>query len=174
MDSPTDILLNLHQQVVEKSADVPHQSQDASWQSIAFKTNGQSLLINSQQVSEVVEVSTITLIPGVQPWVAGIANIHGLITPLIDLGLYLEGRASQTHAYCHVIAIERADMRFGLIVDQIVGMRQVIDVNRLETEPNENIESFLNTTVEIAGERWQVFDIEKFVSTHKFYQVAAA
>ena len=174
MDSPTDILLDLHQQVAEKSADAPLQSQDSSWQAVAFKTNNQNLLVNMRQVSEVVEVSSITLIPGVQSWVAGIANIRGVVTPLIDLGLYLEEGASQTRTRCHVIAIERADIRFGLIVNQVVGMRQVNSDNLQETKANEAIDSFITSTIEILGEQWQIFDIEKLVATHKFYQVAAA
>lgn len=125
MKSPTDLLSHLRDQIVEKAIAAPRQADDDTWQAVAFLAGDQKLLVNMQQVTEVVEIPAVTIIPGVQAWVAGIANVRGLILPLIDLGLYLDSDPSRIKARCHVITLERADTRFGLIVDQIVGMRQV-------------------------------------------------
>lgn len=174
MKSPTDLLSHLRDQIVEKAIVAPRQAGDDSWQAVAFLAGEQKLLVNMQQVTEVVEIPAITIIPGVQPWVAGIANVRGVILPLIDLGLYLDADPSRTKARCHVITLERADTRFGLIVDQIVGMRQVSSKNVEDNKNQEGIEKYLSGEVEIAEETWQIFDTDKLIFSEKFHQVAAA
>lgn len=174
MESPAEILIKLHQLVAGQRIEAPRRSVDDSWQAVAFSANNQQLLVNMQQVSEVVEVSSVTLIPGVQPWVAGISNVRGVVLPLIDLGLYLEGKASQTGNRCHVIAIEQGEVRFGLIVDQVIGMRQVDSEKTVETGSANGATSYLAGTLEIAGDHWQIFDTDRLLVSQKFHQIAAA
>jgi|TARA_B110000483_G_scaffold242295_2_gene327715 twitching motility protein PilI len=174
MKSPTDILSHLRDQIVERAIAAPRQAGDDSWQAVAFLAGDQKLLVNMQQVTEVVEIPAITIIPGVQAWVAGIANVRGLILPLIDLGLYLESNPSQTKVRCHVITVERADTRFGLIVEQVVGMRQVSSEKIEDNKNQRGIEKYLSGEVEIAEETWQIFDTDKLMFSEKFHQVATA
>ena len=174
MDSPAELLIKLHRRIAEHGIDAPSQSVDVSWQAVAFSANGQQLLVNMQQVSEVVEVSSITLIPGVQPWVAGISNVRGVVLPLIDLGLYLEGNASQAGNRSHVIAIERGEVRFGLIVDQVIGMRQVDSEKTEETSATSSTASYLTGKVEIGGDYWHIFDTDRLLISQKIHQIAAA
>ncbi len=174
MTSPTDVLSHLRDQIVENAVAAPRQAGDDSWQAVAFLAGDQRLLVNMQQVTEVVEIPAITVIPGVQSWVAGIANVRGVILPLIDLGLYLDSEPTRTKARCHVITLERSDTRFGLIVDQIIGMRQVSSKKVKGNKNQEGIEKYLSGEVELAEETWQIFDMDKLIFSEKFHQVAAA
>ena len=90
------------------------------------------------------------------------------------MGLYLESDPSRTKIRCHVITLERADTRFGLIVDQIVGMRQVSNEKVKDNKNQRGIEKYLSGEVEIAEETWQIFDTDKLMFSEKFHQVAAA
>ena len=172
MNSPSELLSQIRDLVEERSVDAPEKVGDDSWQAVAFLVANERLLVNMQEISEVIEVPAITVLPGVQPWIAGLANVRGVTLPLVDLGLYLDHEPSRSQARCHVISLDRPDTRFGLIVDQIIGMRQV---NNLDIKPiteNAQTENYLSGKIEIADELWQIFDTDQLIFSDKFRHVA--
>ncbi len=174
MSSPIEKLIHLRDHIEERSVAAPQKLGDDSWQSVAFLIGKYRLLVNVQEISEVIEVPKLTSLPGVQPWVSGIANVRGAPLPLIDLGLYLGQEASSNKSRSHVISLDRPDTRFGLIVDQVIGMRQVQDKTIKTIETPTDLENYLSGAVEIGGEVWQIFDMDQLIFSEKFRQVAAA
>ena len=174
MSSAIELLNNLRHLVEEKSVAAPQKVGDDSWQAVAFLLADERLLVNMKEISEVIEVPNITLLPGVQPWIAGLANVRGVTLPLVDLGLYLDKESSRSHARCHVISLDRPDARFGLIVDQIIGMRQVNNQDIKPLAESTTFENYLSGQVEITEELWQIFDTDQLIFSDKFRHVAAA
>lgn len=174
MTSPSELLSQLRDLVENKSADTPEKIGDNAWQAVAFLVDNQRFLVNMQEISEVIEVPPITVLPGVQPWIAGLANVRGATLPLVDLGLFLGKDPSRGQTRCHVISLDRPDTRFGMIVDQVIGMRQVNNQNiKPISEPTE-FANYLSGCVEIAEEIWQIFDTDQLIFSDKFHHVAAA
>jgi twitching motility protein PilI len=173
MNSPSEVLSQLQKHIEDHSVSAPKNVGEDSWQAVAFMIADERLLVNMQEISEVIEVPAITALPGVQPWIAGLSNVRGVTLPLVDLGLYLEKEPSRGQPRCHVISLDRSDTRFGLIVDQVIGMRQVNnqDIEPL-TEPI-GLKNYLSGCVEIAQESWQIFDTDQLILSDKFRQVAA-
>jgi|SaaInlV_100m_DNA_5_1039725.scaffolds.fasta_scaffold02313_3 twitching motility protein PilI len=178
MTDPSEVLVQLHDYVKENSIAAPQKVGDDSWQAVAFLVGDARLLVNMQEISEVIEVPNLTLLPGVQPWIAGLANVRGVTLPLVDMGLYLDKEASRSQARCHVISLDRPDTRFGLIVDQVIGMRQVNNqsIKSIDEATGEStgFENYLSGSVEIADELWQIFDTDRLIFSDKFRHVAAA
>ncbi|MBT5330358.1 MAG: purine-binding chemotaxis protein CheW [Porticoccaceae bacterium] len=174
MTSASELLLQLQNRVEKNSVAPPQQVGEDSWQGVAFLVSNERLLVNMKEISEVIELPAITSIPGVQPWIAGLANIRGVALPLVDLGLFLGREPSKNQARCHVISLDRPDARFGLIVDQIVGMRQVSNEDLESIDEGVAFESYLSGKVKIAEELWQTFDTDQLIFSDKFRQVAAA
>lgn len=174
MNAPIELLCQLRDQVEKKAVQPPKQIGDDSWQGVAFVVDNQQLLVNMKEISEVIEMPDFTSLPGVQPWIVGLANVRGMTLPLVDLGVYLDKEASRTKSRCHLISLDRPDTKFGLIVDQIIGMRQVSNQNIEPVDESHELQNYLSGKVDIAGEAWHIFDTDRLIFSDRFRQVAAA
>jgi len=64
-----------------------------------------------------------TLMPGVKPWVKGVANLRGRLLPVMDLGGFLGLELSVARKQRRVLVVEYQDVFVGLLVDEVVGMQ---------------------------------------------------
>lgn len=175
--TPIDLLRSFHQLYEEHGTAVPeHGALAESWQAVAFIVNGQRMLVRLDRVSEVLPKPAVTRLPGVKSWVRGIANVRGVVLPIVDFGEYLGQSASRQSAQSRVVAIERGDIRFGLIVDQVIGMRQVITSQQKSEASNTACADFMQGYVEgsvvLGDEEWNLFSPEKLVEKNEFLEVS--
>ncbi len=63
------------------------------------------------------------LMPGVKPWVKGVANLRGRLLPVMDLGGFLGLELSKARKQRRVLVVEYNDLFVGLLVDEVVGMQ---------------------------------------------------
>jgi len=61
--------------------------------------------------------------PGVKPWVKGVANLRGRLLPVMDLGGFLGLPLSKARKQRRVLVVEYNDLFVGLLVDEVVGMQ---------------------------------------------------
>jgi purine-binding chemotaxis protein CheW len=70
----------------------------------------------------------VTPVPGVPAWWSGIANVHGSLYPILDLGLYLGARRSDSADRQTLVLVVAAGIGAGLLVDTVA------DVTRLRAD----------------------------------------
>ena len=95
------------------------------WRAISFRVARTLLLVDERDVFELLNVPRMTAVPGTKRWVAGIANVRGELLPMIDFCDFLFGEASQRDKQARVLVIQYTDLRSGLIVDQVSGVRRL-------------------------------------------------
>lgn len=102
-----------------------HGGQEIGWRGVVFELDGQRLIAPLGEVSEVLSMPEYTLMPLVQPWLLGIANVRGRLLPLTDLAKFLQV-SSQTRQLSQrkVMVIDHQSLFLGLIVDQVLGIEQ--------------------------------------------------
>jgi purine-binding chemotaxis protein CheW len=99
--------------------------------SIVFELNDEEYALPVDLVGAIERVMPITRIPGVPPFVKGVLNLRGVVTPVIDLReRFSFDRQEETEA-TRIIIIQHDEKDVGLIVDACY---DVIDI------PNESIE----------------------------------
>ncbi|MGM0522531.1 MAG: chemotaxis protein CheW [Bacillota bacterium] len=99
--------------------------------SIVFELNDEEYALPVDLVGAIERVMPITRIPGVPPFVKGVLNLRGVVTPVIDLRERFNfDRQEETEA-TRIIIIQHDEKDVGLIVDACY---DVIDI------PNESIE----------------------------------
>ena len=76
------------------------------WSGIGFSILGWKFVLPMGQVSELMEVPESTQLPGVQPWVVGLANVRGRLLPLFDLPMYFGGHLSAYKKRHRVLVLE--------------------------------------------------------------------
>jgi twitching motility protein PilI len=92
------------------------------WSGIGFSLMGSYFVAPIGEVSEMLEVPNHTHLPGVQPWVKGVANVRGRLLPLFDLAMFFGDRLGSSRKHRRVLILETETLYSGLIVDQVFGM----------------------------------------------------
>lgn len=173
---PFEQLNQLAQRVEEMAATLPERSsKDDAWQAVAFQLDEAIMLINMNSVSEVSPQPPVTRLPGVKRWVRGIANVRGEVLTVVDLHEFFELAGNRNPAFNRVIAIEKGEIRLGMVVDRIIGMRQIA-AQEFREEPSEECPEAMKPCVSgavLIDNSWMdIFDPEKLVSNENFLNVS--
>lgn len=162
--------------VETRSLPVPEKRTDESWQAVAFMLESTKLLISMGQISEVLTCPPITRLPGVKPWVVGVANVRGDVLPIFDLNGFFTGRETRTSVGSQLIAIEHKGARYGLVVSRMVGMRQVTRASQHAIGIGEHMSSAFGECISGAAYLdngdWLILDADKLINHEDFQQVA--
>ena len=79
--------------------------------------------IDLRNVREVFEVDTITPVPGMPTALAGVANLRGVVVPIVDLRLMLG--LPTTGMLRYAVAIRHGNQLMGVMVDRVPEIRTV-------------------------------------------------
>lgn len=88
---------------------------------VAFAAAGERYAIETAHVTRLEPLERITPLPGAPPHFAGIANLHGQIVPLIDLGVLLGAAPCAQPTYA--IALGGARTELGILADELLDLR---------------------------------------------------
>lgn len=125
--SAFDALVDVARQSLRNAADLPAQVEIRTyWSGVGFELMGERLLVPLEEVVETLELPPLTKLPGVQPWVLGVANVRGRLLPITDARYLLTGEQASDRKK-RVIVFERGDLFVGLIVDKVFGIQHFPD-----------------------------------------------
>ena len=173
--TPYQALLTLTEQYRKAASGLP--AQDAfveTWTGIAFRIANHSLVTPMNQVTEILNPPPYTRLPGVQPWVLGIANVRGRLVPILDLGGYLGIESDASQHTRRVLVVELNDLLFGLRVDRVVGMQHFNVDNRQDNTVDlpTVFDDYTTGSYLWNDEGWNLFSMDKLINQQKFMQVA--
>lgn len=145
------------------------------WSGVGFSLMGQFFVAPMGEVTEMLEVPTFTRLPGVKPWVKGVANVRGRLLPLFDMGNFFGGRLQNQRKQRRVLILDSNDIYTGLEVDQVFGMKH-FPVDTFSDQGGDIPEVMAPFTVgsyELAGQRWALFSPAKLAEDARFTNAAA-
>jgi twitching motility protein PilI len=130
-----------------------------NWSGIGFSLMGSYFVAPIGEVSEMLEVPHFTHLPGVQPWVKGVANVRGRLLPLFDLAMFFGDRLNGTRKHRRVLILETEVLYTGLIVDQAFGMQHfpMDEYNEQAGAIAPSVLPFTTGSFPLGGERWSLF-----------------
>jgi purine-binding chemotaxis protein CheW len=88
---------------------------------ILFDAIGEEFAIDVLAVGAVVRAAPRRTLPSSVPWLAGVADVRGVLLPVIDLGLRLGRPAAGIDG--DLLVLERGGERAALAVDRVRGMQ---------------------------------------------------
>ncbi|WP_219406260.1 chemotaxis protein CheW [Pseudomonas sp. Colony2] len=119
-----ELLLDIDRRCRLLAADLPSQeTRLLSWSGIGFRLGEHWYVAPMGEVAEVLHEPRCTLMPGVKPWIKGVANLRGRLLPVMDLGGFLGLELSVARKQRRVLVVEYQDVFVGLLVDEVVGMQ---------------------------------------------------
>jgi len=145
------------------------------WRAVSFRVADKYMLFDEHEVSELLVLPDITVIPGTKHWVAGIANVRGELLPIVNFGEFLFGEPVRPGKQTRVLVIVHEDVRSGLIVDQVYGMRR-FPVDTLKPAKSDGVPDTLKTMITGCYEEehpFHILDVVKLVTESEFMQAAA-
>ena len=172
---PFDILLQLDQRI---RARIPVAAVSAQLSEIrgrlAVRLSSWNLLFSMDDVAEIVPLPRITRVPGVKRWLLGIADLRGKVISVSDLRDFLTERPTTQLPSSQAVVVRAGDWDYGLLVDEVIGMRHFGPQQRLATL--DSIEAGLRPYVAEAfvndGQSWLAFDAAKLLADPRFLQAS--
>lgn len=169
-------LAELSRRYVHQSSNLPAQVSTTPTRTVVcFHVLGCPVAILLEEINELFEVPHCTRLPRVKPWVRGVANVRGKLTPVIDFASFLGGRLQAPPKRQRVLLVERDGIAAGLIVDDVVGMRHLrVDsyTDRRDVVPP-SLARFVPGAFFGDGEFWALFRPEALFGFEEFLEVAA-
>jgi twitching motility protein PilI len=126
-------------------------------------------------VNEILFMPTLAPVPGTKSWLLGVANVRGNLVPVVDLRGFLEGERTPIGDRSRVLVARQAGGSVGLLVDEVLGQRNLTDENQaIEYEAEDpRYEPFIAAHYELDGAVWSVFNLAGLVRTAEFLQASA-
>ena len=170
-----NLLKDIERRSREESAGLPQQDEiEAYWEGVVFSVANTRVIAPLNEVCEILNFPLdVTDVPGTQPWMVGVANIRGSLLPIVDLQAFLGGRLTTRGRHNRTLVIHLREMLVGLLVDEQVGMRHFLDINRSpELLLDGKIVDYIDFSFDQDGERWPVFSMKALAASPEFQAAA--
>lgn len=133
---------------------------------IVFQLREKEYAIPVEQVRSIEKVQHITRVPGVIPYIKGVINLRGLVTPIVDLRTRFGLTDSDYSENTRIIIAVIGDLEVGLIVD---AANDVLDITRDSIEPPPEIvggkeAEYIDGVVKIDRRLLILLDLEKVMN----------
>lgn len=174
--SPLQWLQDIERRARQRARGLPREEKvQEIWRGISFKL-GEILLVSG--LTEIREILVcphiLAKVPGAKMWVRGIANIRGILLPVIDLQACLAGKITNLETRTRLLIISHNNIYAGLIVDEVLGIRHFIEDSRdMETPCKEAwLAPFANGLFTEDNQTWTVFNMQKLAESEAFTNAA--
>ncbi len=121
--SPFRLLRDIEQRIREQMVPLPEpEARAGSWKGVTFRLKEWHLVAKRGVVQEIVAPPRTTRIPGTQPWVVGIANIHGDPVPVVDLVDFFWGKRLPSEPANRILLVRDGEIACGILVSAVMGV----------------------------------------------------
>jgi len=173
---PVQLLYDIGQKCREVAKGLPKRIDiSKNWSGIGFRVGEYNLVAPLGQVSEILHSPNFTVVPGAQSWVCGVANVRGVLLPIMDLRGYLGTPAPSTASIkSRVIMIKNEELITGLLVDEVLGLKHFREEEKISavTKFDDSLRKFIRGAFRQNGKETMVFSMEALALDPDFYQVA--
>ncbi|PWG61990.1 chemotaxis protein CheW [Spiribacter halobius] len=143
------------------------------WSGVGFRIGGQHYVAALGDVAEIMTWPAVSRVPHTRSWVRGLANVRGNLLPILDLSAFLGRGEVAPSRLVRVLVIEQQGVNAGLLVDEVLGMRQFDQADWQESVSAEaGITPFLDGRFSTAEGEWPVFSMAALARHPRFLSVA--
>lgn len=161
----------------DSAAEAVPEDEGSIWTGIAYRLAGQDLVTLLSEIREVINPPSLTMVPGVNEWILGLANVHGTLLPVVDLRTWLGAGGQRTMtADTRVIVAQHEDTIVGIVVDGVLGMRNFRSQDEEQAGGGDDsfLAPYLTGAFGRSGRSWNVLSFEKLLSDPAFVGAAVA
>ncbi|WP_251358762.1 chemotaxis protein CheW [Kangiella sp. TOML190] len=144
------------------------------WSGVSFRLSGVDYLASLDEIHEIIPIPETTKVPGVKPWLKGVANLRGVLLTLVDLQEFLGRPSSRNVLNQRVLVLDQKGSYLGLIVDQVTGMQHFDKNDVLEKglTADAAVAPYVVAAFEKEQEVWRVFGMNELAESAALHQIA--
>ncbi|GAF64037.1 chemotaxis protein CheW [Bacillus sp. TS-2] len=134
---------------------------------IIFQIQSEEYAIPVEFIQSIERMQPITRIPGTEPYIKGVMNLRGLITPIVDLRARFSLEEREFDDSTRILVISKDTMSFGMIVD---GANDVLDLPKDKIEPTPEVvggvqAEYLDGVIKIGERLFTLLNLSKIMET---------
>lgn len=146
------------------------QKQATNWSGVIFRTGNYRLICGIDNITEILDLPTITPIPLSKHWLLGLANVRGNLVSVCDLMWFLTGIRSPITSHSRLLLTDIMGHPVALLVDEIFGQRH------LHTEKSRTSETYLKTPLsscvsneyQLGNDTWGELNLHSLLANPQF------
>jgi twitching motility protein PilI len=169
------LLLDIDQRCRSLAAGLPLQeTRQQGWSGIGFRMGERYYVAPMGEVDEILHEPRYAALPGVKPWVKGVANLRGRLLPIMDLCAFFGHELSPLRKQRRVLVIDHHEIFAGLLIDEVLGMQHFSE-RSLMPESLEDSDPAIAPYVQgrfLREQAWRVFSPRILVQSPGFMDVA--
>ena len=150
------------------------------WSGVGFRLGRFRLLAPLGEVSEVISVPELTMLPWTQSWMRGLDNVRGRLVAVTDLGAFVNQPTdlSINQQRRKVIIIDQPTVLAGLMVDEVYSIQHFEPTDyqpahdRLQHDLG-GLAPYVSGHFDRQGEVWLVFLLSRLVADIRFMDASA-
>lgn len=176
--SPIQWLDKLEQRAKQRAVGLPHHSiHKSTWRGVAFRLGSCYLVTSLHEIREVLPYpKQLTRVPGAKYWVKGLANIRGLLLPVIDLKACLVNKSTNILGHTRILIINQTGVSAGLLVDEVLGIKNMKNfpehTRDMDKFCDDWIAPFAKGIFTDEAITWTVFDMQNLAESNLFLNAA--
>lgn len=169
------LLFDIDQRCRTQAAGLPFQeTRQQDWSGIGFRMGERCYVAPMGEVSEILHEPRYAALPGVKPWVRGVANLRGKLLPIMDLCSFFGHELSPLRKERRVLVVEHQDVFAGLLVDEVLGLQHFSQISlmpRQAADMDDGITPFIRGRF-VRDQAWLVFSPWALAQSPGFMDVA--
>ncbi len=175
-ESPFQCLIDIERRAHQRAKGLPREEQvQQVWRGIAFRVGDSFLVSSITHVDRIMNCpSTLAKVPGAKTWVRGLANIRGILLPVVDLHACLANKITNMESRSRVLIINQNGIYAGLLVDEVMGIKYFPE-ELLDTEtPCQEawVSPFNKGLFYYEQQTWVIFDMQILTESNQFLNAA--
>jgi twitching motility protein PilI len=138
---------------------------------IGFRVGEHHFISGIDEISEILmSPPPVTSIPSTRSWMLGVANVRGNLIALVDLRQFLFEQRTHVTGRARVLVVKQAGGNVGLLVDELIGQRNLTDADRAgaEGEADPDLARFVTENVNVGAVRLGRFSMVELTRTPEF------
>ena len=176
MRTPFELLKLTEQKYKQRSVTTLERTEGTQeWTGVLFRIEQDKLLAPMATVMEIVPMEEYTPVPGVQPWVLGLVNLHGNLVTVVDLEGYLYGRNIDLQRHdCKLLVVSNRRYQVGLVVREVFGMKHFWqgETSEADVRLDPKVQRYVQSAFSRHGEHYAVFEIERLLADRNFQHLS--
>jgi twitching motility protein PilI len=167
----TSNLREFQEAILLKLKQATMQGSTVSSSRLGVVIGSKNLLINLKEVTEVLPMPPIQVVPLTQPWFLGVANVRGNLYNITDVAQFIGMPPTPKSANNRIMLLNSdATTQAAIVVESLIGLRSI---DTMQVKPLTNVADliFSKQAYEDADKNeWVEFDIEALVQDKEFIQ----
>jgi twitching motility protein PilI len=175
--SPFEIILELNEACSGSFVGLPSQEEYVHyWQGIGFKIGPFSCISSIDEIIEILPEMSYTNLPGLKPWVKGLANVRGRLVPVVDLVQFLGIPHTGNITSRKLLIVEFQNNLIGLVVSEVMGLYHLSVMEFSETIKNsidsKELKEFIVGAFDTNSKEWLVFGLLSLFKNSDFLNIS--